>query len=107
MKIKWFHSTLLIAVAFSMATALSSTFQSNAAGTKTSDEMPVLPYLAAKMAEKSDFALITLGLLSGEGIDRTATEGDFYLTSIEKELNAGKVTKALVTTREIHRLASK
>jgi beta-glucosidase len=49
-------------------------------------EMTVSPVLAAKMAEKTDIALITLGRLSGEGIDRTATEGDFYLTSTEKEM---------------------
>jgi len=49
-------------------------------------EMAVSPDLANKMAEKADIALITLGRLSGEGIDRTATEGDFYLTSTEKEM---------------------
>ncbi len=49
-------------------------------------EMPVTPELAASMAEKADLALITLGRISGEGIDRTATEGDFYLTATEKEM---------------------
>jgi len=49
-------------------------------------EMAVSPELAASMAEKSDLALITLGRISGEGIDRTATEGDFYLTPTEKEM---------------------
>ena len=49
-------------------------------------EMSVSPDLAAKMAGKADMALITIGRLSGEGIDRTATEGDFYLTSTEKEM---------------------
>ena len=49
-------------------------------------EMAVTPDLAKNMAEKADMALITLGRLSGEGRDRTATEGDFYLTSTEKEM---------------------
>lgn len=49
-------------------------------------EMAVSPELAKNMAEKADMALITLGRLSGEGRDRTATEGDFYLTSTEKEM---------------------
>jgi|SRR5665647_2171711 len=49
-------------------------------------EMSVSPDLAKNMAEKADMALITLGRLSGEGRDRTATEGDFYLTSTEKEM---------------------
>jgi len=49
-------------------------------------EMAVSPDLAKKMAEKADMALITLGRLSGEGRDRTATDGDFYLTSTEKEM---------------------
>ena len=49
-------------------------------------EMAVTPVLAASMAEKADLALITLGRISGEGIDRTATEGDFYLTATEKEM---------------------
>jgi beta-glucosidase len=48
--------------------------------------MPVSQDLARKMAEKSDMALITIGRISGEGKDRTATEGDFYLTSTEKEM---------------------
>ena len=49
-------------------------------------EMAVTPELAKKMADKADVALITLGRLSGEGRDRTATEGDFYLTPTEKEM---------------------
>jgi beta-glucosidase len=49
-------------------------------------EMAVSPDLAKNMAEKADMALITLGRLSGEGRDRTATEGDFYLTATEKEM---------------------
>ena len=49
-------------------------------------EMAVSPELAKQMAEKADVALITLGRISGEGRDRTATEGDFYLTATEKEM---------------------
>ena len=49
-------------------------------------EMAVSTDLAKKMAEKADMALITIGRLAGEGADRTATEGDFYLTSTEKEM---------------------
>ena len=49
-------------------------------------EMAVSPVLAKKMAEQADMALITIGRISGEGSDRTVTEGDFYLSSMEKEM---------------------
>ncbi len=49
-------------------------------------EMAVPANLAEKMAQKADLALITIGRNAGEGRDRTATEGDFYLNSTEKEL---------------------
>ena len=49
-------------------------------------EMAVSIDLATKLAEKSDIGLITLGRNAGEGYDRTATEGDFYLTGTEKEM---------------------
>jgi beta-glucosidase len=49
-------------------------------------EMAVSSQLAEQMAEKADMGLITIGRISGEGRDRTATEGDFYLTSTEKEM---------------------
>ncbi len=42
--------------------------------------------LAEKMAETNDIALITIGRNAGEGEDRKAEEGDFYLTTVEKDL---------------------
>jgi beta-glucosidase len=47
-------------------------------------EMSVSANIASKMAEISDIALITIGRNSGEGGDRQAIEGDFYLDSFEK-----------------------
>jgi beta-glucosidase len=55
-------------------------------GKEPVEEMPVSKALAAKMADKNDIALITIGRNAGEGRDRTATEGDFYLTATEKEM---------------------
>jgi beta-glucosidase len=49
-------------------------------------EMNVSRELATKMAASTDVALITIGRNAGEGGDRKAEEGDFYLTSTEKEL---------------------
>ncbi len=49
-------------------------------------EMTVTPELAKAMAEKSDMALITIGRNAGEGQDRTDTEGDFRLTTTEKQM---------------------
>ena len=48
-------------------------------------EMEVSPDLAKKMAEKADIALITIGRNAGEGRDRKVEEGDFLLTSTEKD----------------------
>jgi beta-glucosidase len=47
-------------------------------------EMAVSAELAEKMAEQNDIALITIGRNAGEGGDRKAEPGDFYLTHIEK-----------------------
>lgn len=55
-------------------------------GKQPLEEMPLDPALAAKMAEKADIALVTIGRNAGEGQDRTATEGDFLLTPTEKAL---------------------
>ncbi len=49
-------------------------------------EMSVKADLASKLAKKADVALITIGRNSGEGGDRKAEAGDFYLTDIEKEM---------------------
>ncbi|MCE1198199.1 MAG: glycoside hydrolase family 3 protein, partial [Marinilabiliales bacterium] len=49
-------------------------------------EMKVPVALAEEMAAANDVALITIGRNAGEGYDRTATEGDFYLTPTEKEM---------------------
>ncbi len=56
-------------------------------------EMNLSAELAEKMAEKTDIALITIGRNSGEGSDRKAVPGDFYLSSVEKDM-INKVTKA-------------
>lgn len=48
-------------------------------------EMAVSAELAQQAAEKNDIALVTIGRNAGEGADRTATEGDFYLSSAEKQ----------------------
>jgi len=49
-------------------------------------EMEVTPEQATQMAEKTDAALITIGRNSGEGVDREAIPGDYYLTNTEKQL---------------------
>ena len=47
-------------------------------------EMMVSPELADQTAENNDVGLITLGRNAGEGMDRKAMEGDFYLNPAEK-----------------------
>ena len=49
-------------------------------------EMKVTPGVAVDAAGKADIALITLGRNSGEGGDRKAEAGDFYLTDVEKTM---------------------
>jgi beta-glucosidase len=55
-------------------------------GTVPVAEMSVSKEIAAKMANKNDIALITIGRNSGEGGDRKAESGDFYLNENEKEI---------------------
>jgi beta-glucosidase len=49
-------------------------------------EMVMPKRLATRMADVNDIALITIGRNAGEGEDRKAEEGDFYLTATEREL---------------------
>lgn len=42
--------------------------------------------VTGSMANVTDAAIVTIGRNSGEGYDRKAVEGDFYLTETEKEL---------------------
>ena len=49
-------------------------------------EMNLSSVLAREMAKVNDCALITIGRNSGEGGDREAIPGDFYLTETEKAL---------------------
>jgi beta-glucosidase len=50
------------------------------------DEMALDATVAEEMAAKADIALITIGRNAGEGGDREAVEGDFYLNKNEKDL---------------------
>lgn len=50
------------------------------------EEMPLDASIVKNMADKADIALITIGRNAGEGGDRKAVEGDFYLNQTEKEL---------------------
>ncbi len=49
-------------------------------------EMSVDDKLVKKMAKENEIALITIGRNSGEGGDREAVKGDFYLTDTEQTL---------------------
>ena len=49
-------------------------------------EMQLHPSIATEMADQADVALITIGRNAGEGGDRKAEPGDFYLTETEQTL---------------------
>jgi beta-glucosidase len=49
-------------------------------------EIRITSALAAGMAKKTDYAIVTIGRNSGEGYDRSSGEGDFDLTGSEKEM---------------------
>ena len=49
-------------------------------------EMELKKSLAEKIASESDIAWISIGRNAGEGEDRKAEAGDFYLTNIEKSM---------------------
>lgn len=55
-------------------------------GKQPISEMDLDPSIAQKMAQKSDIGLITIGRNAGEGEDRKAIAGDFYLNEAEKSL---------------------
>jgi len=55
-------------------------------GAPTIAEMKLSSQAAADAADKTDIALVTIGRNSGEGGDRKAEPGDFYLTDTEKSL---------------------
>ncbi len=55
-------------------------------GKEPVEEMAVSKDLAVKMAAQNDVALITIGRNAGEGGDRKAEAGDFYLTDVEKNM---------------------
>jgi beta-glucosidase len=49
-------------------------------------ELVINDDIVTSMSNVTDAAIITIGRNSGEGYDRKAEEGDFYLTSMEKDL---------------------
>lgn len=49
-------------------------------------EFPIKPALASTAAQNADVALITISRISGEGADRKAEKGDFYLSDEEVNL---------------------
>lgn len=61
-------------------------FEAFMMGNNPPDEMNVSMALAQEMASSTDIALITIGRNAGEGGDRKAEAGDFYLTDTEKTM---------------------
>ena len=54
----------------------------------TVTEMPLDNAMVSAAAKKSKTAIIAIARLSGEGSDRTATKGDYYLTDQEEDILA-------------------
>ncbi|HQU52904.1 MAG TPA: glycoside hydrolase family 3 C-terminal domain-containing protein [Saprospiraceae bacterium] len=61
-------------------------FEAFMSGNRPPAEMEVSQALADKMAKQADVALITIGRNAGEGGDRKAEPGDFYLSGTEKDM---------------------
>ncbi|MCB0601449.1 MAG: glycoside hydrolase family 3 C-terminal domain-containing protein [Saprospiraceae bacterium] len=61
-------------------------FEAFMSGNRPPAEMEVTKALAGKMAKQADVALITIGRNAGEGGDRKAEPGDFYLSATEKSM---------------------
>ena len=55
-------------------------------GDKLFSEIELPSELVKKASEEADIAVITIHRFSGEGWDRSAEKGDFYLTDIEQKL---------------------
>ncbi len=55
-------------------------------GRRAIDEMELSPEMIEEIAADSDAAFITIGRNAGEGGDRRAEEGDFYLRQVEKDM---------------------
>jgi beta-glucosidase len=55
-------------------------------GMRPVEEMKLSAAIAADKAAKADIALITIGRNAGEGGDRKAEPGDFYLSQTEKDM---------------------
>jgi beta-glucosidase len=53
---------------------------------KTIAEMDMSSATVAKIADASDYAIITIGRTSGEGYDRSSGEGDFSLAKSEEDM---------------------
>lgn len=62
----------------------------------TVSEMPLNDATVSNAAKKSKIAIVAFSRLSGEGTDRTATKGDYYLTDQEEDILARTDRKSVV-----------